>query len=115
MYTFANGGISNAFWTNKFLDGKFSNPVNPRDGFALIDCEDIRACRILEFLVSISYLEKPTQVTITLANTIFEALSRDCPVNSSGVIEDIILNLIFGVGKPKPPPIVSISSTYIIP
>ena len=62
-------------WTNKLLDGKTSNPINPINGFALTNqCEDIYVHRMLEFLVPILYPEKPTQVTITLANTIFEAL-----------------------------------------
>ena len=58
------------------MNDKFSNPVNPKDAFALMDCEDIMGCRVLEFLMSILYLEKPTLVPITMENTIFGAISR---------------------------------------
>ena len=63
--------------TNKFIGGKFRNSVNPKDRFAIADCEDVRAKRILEFLIPILYSEKPTQVTVTVDNTIFRALLRD--------------------------------------
>ena len=38
---------------DKFMDGKFSNPVNPKDGFILTECEDVHAHRMLEILISI--------------------------------------------------------------
>ena len=60
----------------KFVDGKFKNPVSPKDGYVVPDCKDMRAKLVLEFLVPILYPEKPTRVTITITNTIFGALSR---------------------------------------
>ena len=48
------------FWTNSFIDNKFSNLINPKDGFVILECKDARAKRVLEFLISIMYLEKPT-------------------------------------------------------
>ena len=59
---------------NKFVDGKFSNPINPKDGFAIFECKDARARKVLEFSVLIMYSEKLIQVTIMVGNTIFEAL-----------------------------------------
>ena len=67
--------------TDKFTSGKFSAPVNPKDGYVVIDCEDPRARRALEFVGPNLYLEKPTRITITISNTIFGALSRAGPVN----------------------------------
>ena len=67
--------------TTGFIDGKFSARVNPKDGFAVADCKEARARRILEFLVPLLYLEKPTRVTITVENTIFGALSGERPVD----------------------------------
>ena len=63
--------------TDCFTEGKFSARVNPKDGFAVADCKDGRARRVLEFLVPLLYPEKPTKVTITIGNTIFEALSGE--------------------------------------
>ena len=55
---------------------KFSTLINPKDGYAVVDCKDPRERRVLEFVVSILYPEKPTQVAVTISNTIFGALSR---------------------------------------
>ena len=51
------GGNGVASKTDKFLDDNFLNPVNPNNGFALNDHRDIKACRMLEFLLPILYLE----------------------------------------------------------
>ena len=29
--------------SEKFIDGKFSNRINPKDGFAVAECKDVRA------------------------------------------------------------------------
>ena len=73
-YGFSIGGEGFASRTNKFIGGKFRNAANPKDGFAIADCEDSRAKRVLEFLIPILYPEKPTRVTVTVGNTIFGAL-----------------------------------------
>ena len=73
-YGFGTGGEGFASRTEKFIGGKFRNAANPKDGFAIADCEDSRAKRVLEFLIPILYPEKPTRVTVTVGNTIFGAL-----------------------------------------
>ena len=73
-YGFSTEGEGFASRTDKFIGGKFQNPANPKDGFAIADCEDSRAKRVLEFLIPILYPEKPTRVTVTIGNTIFGAL-----------------------------------------
>ena len=73
-YGFGTGGEGFASWTDKFIGGIFRNAANPKDGFAITDCEDSRAKRVLEFLIPILYSEKPTRVTVTIGNTIFGAL-----------------------------------------
>ena len=55
-----------ASWTDRFIDGMFSGRVNPKDGYAVVDCKDPRVKRVLEFLVPLLYPEKPTRVTITV-------------------------------------------------
>ena len=61
--------------TDKFAQGKFCVPINPKDGDVVAGCEDPRERRILELVVLILHLEKPTQITMTLSNTIFGAFS----------------------------------------
>ena len=73
-YVFSAGAEGFAFQTDRFIGGKFRNAANPKDRFAIADCEDSRAKRMLEFLIPILYLEKPTRVTVTIGNTIFGAL-----------------------------------------
>ena len=73
-YGFSAGGEGFASRTDKFIGGKFRNAANPKDGFAIANCEDSRAKRVLEFLIPILYPEKPTRVTVTVGNTIFGAL-----------------------------------------
>ena len=48
--------------------------ANSKDGFAIAYYKDIQAKRVLEFLIPIFYLEKPTQVMVVVGNTIFGAL-----------------------------------------
>ena len=38
-----------------FVDGKFSNLVSSKDGYVVPDYKDVRARRVLEFLVPILY------------------------------------------------------------
>ena len=64
-----------------YLDSKFLNLINSKDDFALLDCKDARGHKILGFQVLILYLEKPTQVIIIVANTIFGALSEERKVD----------------------------------
>ena len=57
----------------RFIEGKFSACVNPKDGFGVAECKDVKARRVLEFLVPLLYLEKLAKVTIMMENTIFGA------------------------------------------
>ena len=59
-----------------YLDGKFSHVVDLKDGYPVRDCRDARNQCLLEFIVPIIHLDKPTQVTITIGNTIFGALDE---------------------------------------
>ena len=70
-----------------------------------MDCKDPRVKRLLEFLVPLLYLEKPTRVTITVGNTIFGALSGERPVDWGIVVKDLVQRLLSGMGKSKATPI----------
>ena len=63
------------------------------------------ARRILEFLVPLWYLEKPTRVIIMVGNTIFGALSRERPVDWGAVLKDVVQRLYLGMGKSKATPL----------
>ena len=67
--------------TNKWIDGKFDSSINPKDGYVVSNCVDPREQRILEFVVPIMYLEKPSRVTKEIGNTIFGALAREYKVS----------------------------------
>ena len=77
VYGFGRGGEGMASRTDRFIDKMFSGRVNPKDGYAIVDCKDPRVKRVLEFLVPLLYPEKPTRVTITVENSIFRALSGE--------------------------------------
>ena len=56
VYNFSKEGRGWASRTDKFAQDKFSTPINPKDGYAVVDCEDPRERRIQEFVVPILYL-----------------------------------------------------------
>ena len=101
VYGFGRGGEGMASRTDRFIDGMFFGRVNPKDGYAVVDCKDPRVKRVLEFLVPLLYPEKLTRVTITAGNTIFGALSGERPVDWGIVVKDLVQKLLFGMGKSK--------------
>ena len=76
--------------------------MNPKDGYAFSDCEDFCAKQVLEFLIPILYLEKPTRVTMTVGNTVFGALLGDQPVDWGLLIYDVVAWMVGLVSKGKP-------------
>ena len=90
VYGFAREGKGMASRTDRFIDGKFSERVNPKDGYAVVDCKEPRARKVLEFLVPLLYSEKPTRVTLMVGNTIFGALSGERPVDWGVVVKDLV-------------------------
>ena len=79
--------------------------MNPKDGYALVDCKEPRARRVLEFLVLLLYPKKPMRVTIMVGNTIFGALSGERPVDWGVVVKDLVQRLLSGMGRSKATPI----------
>ena len=105
MYGFAREGESMASRTDRFIDGKFSGQVNPKDRYVVVDCKEPRARKVLEFLVPLLYTEKPTRVTIMVGNTIFGALSGKRLVDWRVVVKDLVQRLLSGMGRSKATPI----------
>ena len=91
--------------TDWFIDDKFSGRVNPKDGYAVVDCKEPRARKVLEFMVPLLYPEKPTRMTITVGNTIFGALSVERPVDLGVVVKDLVQRLLSDMGRSKTTPI----------
>jgi hypothetical protein len=104
VYGFPKKGSGLASRTDKFTAGKFRNAAHSKEGYAISDCLDARQRQILEFLIPILYPEKPTRVTVTVANTIFGAFEGR-PVNWGKVIGSVVAKLAANVGKGKTSPI----------
>ena len=81
VYDFGPGGNGLANQTDLYIEGKFRNEADPKDGFPVRDCRNPRKRKLLEFLVPIMHPDKPTRVTRTIGNTIFGALSGERPVD----------------------------------
>ena len=90
---------------DQYIEDKFQNYADPKDGFPVRDCRDARERRVLEFLVPIVHPDKPTQITRTLGNTIFGALSGERFVDWSRIFMELVNRLVGGVGKTKSTPI----------
>ena len=105
VYDFQLGGSSLAHRTDLYIEGKFRNDANPKDGFPVRECRDSREHRLLEFLVPIVHPDKPTRVTCTIGNTIFGALSGERPVDWGKIFSELVHRLVSGAGKSKPTPI----------
>ena len=105
IYDFTSGGGGMANRNDLYIEGKFRNEADPKDGYPVRDCRDERERRVLEFLVPIVHPDKPTRVTHTLGNTIFGALSGDRTVDWAIIFMELVKRLVGGVGKAKPTPI----------
>ena len=81
VYNFPSGGAGLANRMDTYVDGKFTPTVDLKDGYPVRDCRNARQRRLLEFIVLIIHLDKPTWVTIMIGNTIFGALDGGRPVD----------------------------------
>ena len=105
VYDFLPGGGGMANRTDLYIEGKFRNDADPKDGFPIRYCRDARERRLLEFLVPIVHPNKPTRVIRTLGNTIFGALSGERSVDWAVIFMELVNRLVGGAGKTKPTPI----------
>ena len=94
-----------AYRIDLYIEDKFRNEADPKDGFPVRDCRDARERRVLEFLVPIVHPDKPTRVTRTLGNTKFGALSGERSVDWAIIFMELVNRLVGGAGKTKPTPI----------
>ena len=106
-YSFPRGGSGLSNRMEGYHEGCFLHQVDPKDGYLVGDCRNDLQRRLLEFLVPIIHLDKPTRVTITIGNTIFGALDGGWEVDWGVIFRDMAHRLANGVGKPKPTSICS--------
>ena len=105
VYGFApRKGEGWANWKDTYFVGKFRMEHDPKDGFHPGDCQNVREHRVIEFLLPILYPEKPKRLSITMANTIFEALFGTQPVRWGRLIQKLVEKSIPHIGK-KPFPL----------
>jgi hypothetical protein len=90
---------------DKYVKDCFRALPNPKDGYAIEDCMDVRHRRVLAFLVPIFYPEKPNRVTVTMDNTIFGVLNGSRKVNWARIISNLVVQLVARVGKSRASPI----------
>lgn len=105
VYQFQKGGSRMVSQKDKYAWGKFVHIVDPKNGYLIKECIDAREKRVLEFLVPIFYLEKPTRVIVMIRNTIFGSLSRDRRVDWARMTQDLVSKLVGEVRKQKGTPI----------
>ena len=98
VYDFALEGGGMANQTDLYIEGKFCNETDPKDGFPIRNCRDARERRVLEFLVPIVHPNKPTWVTRTLGNTIFGAFSGVRSVDWAIIFMELVNRLVGGAG-----------------
>ena len=68
----------------------FTSEVDPKEGLHPGKCRNPIERRMLEFMMPILNPEKPKRITLTVANTLFGALSGVRPVNWGLIIHDIV-------------------------
>ena len=101
VYNFRKEGCKLARRTDKWVEGKFDNSYNAKNGYAVSECIDPRKRRVLEFIVLILYLEMQNRVTKTVGNTIFGALAREYKVHWGQVIQEVVGHLVPNLEKRK--------------
>ena len=110
VYEFApRKGERRANRKDTYFVGKFRTEHDPKDGFHPGDCNNTKERRVIEFLLPILYPKKPKRLSITMANTIFGALSKTRPINWGRLIQELVEKSIPHIDK-KP----SSFSPYIL-
>jgi hypothetical protein len=78
--------------------GKFRVDHDPKGGFHPRNFRNNRERRVIEFILPILSPEKPKRLSITMANTLFEAMSGFWPVNWGRLIQEYVEKSIPHIG-----------------
>ncbi len=87
--------------------GEFTEKMDPKEGFAVVDCNDPRVRVILAFFILIFYPEKSTPMTITLASIILEALRQKRKVDWALLMHELVSKMVTTLPKAKSTPLLS--------
>ena len=91
VYGFPRGkGEGWASHRESFHVGKFRTEPDPKDGFHPGNCQNPRDRTVIEFILPILTPEKPKRHNITMANTLFGAMSVVRPVNWGRLIQECV-------------------------
>ena len=100
VYGFPRGvGAGLAGRKDGLCAGKFRGELDPKEGLHPANCRNPRERRVLEFLMPILYPEKPKRISLTMANTLFGALSGIRPVNWGLLIHEVVGRAIPNIGR----------------
>jgi hypothetical protein len=93
VYGFKQGGESMATKKEDCTRDKFSQKLDPKYGYFVNNCKDEKERRMLVFLVLILSPEKPYNITLTLATTLFLAYSEKKVVDWGSIIGELVHRL----------------------
>ena len=79
--------------------GKLKGEVDPKEGLHPANCLNLREQTMLESMMPIQNPEKPKRITLTMANTLFRALSGVRPVNWGLIIHEIVARAFPYIGR----------------
>jgi hypothetical protein len=79
--------------------GKFKGEVDPKEGLHPMNCRNMRERRVLEFLMPILNPEKPKRISLTMANTLFGAMSGVWLVNWGLLIHEVVARAIPNISR----------------
>jgi hypothetical protein len=79
--------------------GKFRRDHDSKDGFHPGNCRNQRERRVIEFILPILSPEKPKRLSITMANTLFGAMSGVRPVKWGRLIQEYVERNIPFIGR----------------
>jgi hypothetical protein len=94
-------GISEG-WTgcrDGLFTGKFRGDADPKEAFQPANCRSKRERRVLEFLLPILNPDKPKRINLTMANTLFGAMSGIRPVNRGILIHEVVAQAFPHIGR----------------
>jgi hypothetical protein len=93
---------------------KFQGEVDPKEGLHPTNCRNQRERRVLEFLMPILNPENPKRISLTMANTLFGAMSGVQQVNWGLLIHEVVTSAIpTSAGNPLTSPPSSFTSTGV--
>ena len=95
------GGVGEG-WTGRkdgMFVGKFREDVDPKEGLHPSNCQNPRERRMLECLMPILNPEKFKRISLTMANTLFGAMSGVWSVNWGLLIHEVVRRAILNIGR----------------